>query len=263
MNDVMTGQFFPADSAIHSINARSKLAGFLILTAAIVLTDSLPGYGMMILLVSAVTGMTRLSFKIVAGSLQRLIPFIIIIFCINALFFNSENSIWHWWIFNLSFKGMMQGGDVVFRLILIILFSNILTLTTPPMEITGAIQTMLHPLKYIRIPVEDVAMILSVAIQFIPTLMEETDTIKKAQIARGARFESKRLHERAQAMIPLVVPIFLGAFKRADELAMAMEARGYRGAKFRTKKRRMPMKAADGVAITICAAFCAAQIYIF
>ena len=146
------------------------------------------------------------------------------------------------------------------RLALILVLSNVLTCTTPPLEITGAIQTLLSPLRLVRLPVEDIAMILSVAVQFIPTLLEETDTIRKAQIARGARFESRRLHERAQAMLPLIVPIFLSAFKRADELAMAMEARGYRGARGRTRKKSVPLPLSGWGALALCALVCAAEI---
>ena len=127
----------------------------------------------------------------------------LVIFIMNALFYTTENPLWHWWIVSLSKEGAVQGFTVVFRILIIIVLSSILTVTTPPMEITGAIQVMLKPLKLLRIPADDIAMILSVAIQFIPTLLEETDTIKKAQTARGARFESKKLKERAAALLPL------------------------------------------------------------
>ena len=183
--------------------------------------------------------------------------FFLLIFAMNALFFATDDAIWHWWILTLSVPGIVQGAQVTVRLALILVMSNVLTCTTPPLEITGAIQTLLSPL---RLPVEDIAMILSVAVQFIPTLLEETDTIRKAQIARGARFESRRLHERAQAMLPLIVPIFLSAFKRADELAMAMEARGYRGARGRTRKKSVPLPLSGWGALVLCALVCAAEI---
>ena len=156
--------------------------------------------------------------------------------------------------------GIVQGAQVTVRLALILVMSNVLTCTTPPLEITGAIQTLLSPLRLVRLPGEDIAMILSVAVQFIPTLLEETDTIRKAQIARGARFESRRLHARAQAMLPLIVPIFLSAGGRAVELAMSMEARGYRGARGRTRKKSVPLPLSGWGALALCALVCAAEI---
>lgn len=252
----------PGASPLHRLDARAKFFGFLLLTAAIVLTNTIPGYVVMLAFTAVAIRLCRLPVQTVTDSVQRLSGMFILIFCMNALFFNTENAIWHWWIFTLSKEGAVQGFQVVFRILLIMVLSNLLTLTTPPLEITAAIQTMLVPLKCLRLPIEEIAMILSVAIQFIPTLLEETDTIRKAQIARGARFESKKLRERATAMLPLVVPIFLSAFKRADELATAMEARGYRGAKFRTRKKPLPMPLKSWGALGLCAALCAAEIFI-
>ena len=157
---------------------------------------------------------------------------------------------------------MVQGFNVVFRILIILVIANIFTLVTSPLETTHAIQALLKPLKLVRMPADEIAMILSVAIQFIPTLLQEADTVKKAQIARGARFESKKLHERAAAMLPLIVPMFLSAFKKADELAMAMEARGYRGAKYRTRRKYGAMPLKSYFAIIICCVLCAAEVII-
>jgi energy-coupling factor transport system permease protein len=140
---------------------------------------------------------------------------------------------------------------------------SVLTLTTAPIDMTNALSSLLKPLKILRVPVEDVAMIISVAISFIPTLLEETDMIKKAQTARGARFESKKLIERALSYLPLLVPIFLAAFRRADELSMAMEARGYRNARSRTKKAREPFRIRDFTALASSIFICFAQVYIW
>jgi len=134
-----------------------------------------------------------------------------------------------------------------------------LTLTTSPTQVTSALESLIKPLKLIGIPTEDIAMIISVSIQFIPTLMEESETIKMAQITRGARFESKKLSERARSYIPLIIPIFISAFRRADELSLAMEARGYRNAKNRTKKKKKPIEGQDYIALTICASICIVQ----
>ena len=217
-------------------------------------------YALLLAVTAAVVAICGLPLRTALASVARMGWFFLLIFVMNALFFATDDAIWHWWILTLSVPGIVQGAQVTVRLALILVMSNVLTCTTPPLEITGAIQTLLSPLRLVRLPVEDIAMILSVAVQFIPTLLEETDTIRKAQIARGARFESRRLHERAQAMLPLIVPIFLSAFKRADELAMAMEARGYRGARGRTRKKSVPLPLSGWGALALCALVCAAEI---
>ena len=223
-------------------------------------TDAWLGYALLLAVTAAVVAICGLPLRTALASVARMGWFFLLIFAMNALFFSTDDAIWHWWILTLSVPGIVQGAQVTVRLALILVMSNVLTCTTPPLEITGAIQTLLSPLRLVRLPVEDIAMILSVAVQFIPTLLEETDTIRKAQIARGARFESRRLHERAQAMLPLIVPIFLSAFKRADELAMAMEARGYRGARGRTRKKSVPLPLSGWGALALCALVCAAEI---
>ena len=225
MREHLTGQFTPGTSILHRLDARAKFFGFLILIAATVCTDAWLGYALLLAVTAAVVAVCGLPLRTALASVARMGWFFLLIFVMNAL-----------------------------------VLSNVLTCTTPPLEITGAIQTLLSPLRLVRLPVEDIAMILSVAVQFIPTLLEETDTIRKAQIARGARFESRRLHERAQAMLPLIVPIFLSAFKRADELAMAMEARGYRGARGRTRKKSVPLPLSGWGALALCALVCAAEI---
>lgn len=260
MREHLTGQFTPGTSILHRLDARAKFFGFLILIAATVCTDAWPGYVLLLTVTTAVVAVCGLPLRTALASVARMGWFFLLIFAMNALFFATDDAIWHWWILTLSVPGIVQGAQVTARLALILVLSNVLTCTTPPLEITGAIQTLLSPLRLVRLPVEDIAMILSVAVQFIPTLLEETDTIRKAQIARGARFESRRLHERAQAMLPLIVPIFLSAFKRADELTMAMEARGYRGARGRTRKKSVPLPLSGWGALVLCALVCAAEI---
>ena len=276
MREHLTGQFTPGTSILHRLDARAKFFGFLILIVATVCTDAWLGYALLLAVTAAIVAVCGLPLRPALASVapvficnfplffrrfhSLLKAFFLLIFVMNALFFATDDAIWHWWILTLSVPGIVQGAQVTMRLALILVMSNVLTCTTPPLEITGAIQTLLSPLRLVRLPVEDIAMILSVAVQFIPTLLEETDTIRKAQIARGARFESRRLHERAQAMLPLIVPIFLSAFKRADELAMAMEARGYRGARGRTRKKSVPLPLSGWGALALCALVCAAEI---
>lgn len=261
MNAHLTGQYVPGSSFLHRLDPRAKFFGFLFLVAASVIADNAAGYGIVAAFLLALLLGCRLNLRLVLGAVARLWSLYLLVFLMNALFFSAAEPIWHWWIFTLSVEGILQGLQVVGTIIPVMVCSNILTQTTRPLELTGAIQTFLKPLRLLRLPVEEIAMILSVAIQFIPTLLEETDTIKKAQIARGARFESRRLHERAAALLPLVVPIFLSAFQRADELATAMEARGYRGAKHRLKHRETPLPANGWAAMGISAALCGITVF--
>jgi len=256
---ITAGQFVPGSSFLHRLDGRSKLIGFLITVATVILTNTAIGYGILLVFTVFAAVISQLPVKMIFGTLRRLLVFFIILFAVNAVFYSADEPIWKWWIFTLSYDGMIQGANVVLKMIFIMLLSNILTLTTPPMVLTSAFETVLKPLGLIKVPVEEVAMILSVAIQFIPTILEETDTIRKAQTARGARFESKKLTHRAMAMLPMLIPIFIGAFRRADELSVAMEARGYRGAAYRTKKEYGRLKLRDVITLVLCAAFCAVQ----
>ena len=247
---------------LHRFDARAKFFSFLLLIVAVILTHSSLEYVMITAIWIALIALSHCPLRPIFGSVQRMRWFFILVFLTNAFFFHADHPLWKWWIFTLSQEGIAQGFQVIYRVILILVLSNLLTLTTPPLAITGAIQTMLRPLKFIRLPADDIAMILSVAIQFIPTLMEETDSIRKAQIARGARLDSKRLTERARAMLPLVIPIFVAAFRRADELAMAMEARGYRRGSYQVPQKHKSIPRSGWCALCLCTLLIVAEILI-
>lgn len=233
----LSGQYIAAESALHRIDGRVKFFAFLCLAAAVVAAKGFIFYGILAVLAVLLLRLTGLPLRKAAGYAVRLPWLFATVFVMNALFFSTEAPVWHWWIFSLTAEGMGQGLRVIFKIVLVTMFCNILMVTTPPGEINAAIRLMLRPLKLARLPADDIAMILSVAVAFIPTLLEEVETIKLAQLARGARFESRRLTQRAAAILPLAVPVFLSAFKRADELAMAMEARGYRSETERKKEK--------------------------
>jgi energy-coupling factor transport system permease protein len=259
MRQLPAGRFFPRDSPIHALDARAKVISFLILLAAVVGTYTVHGYALIIATVTAILYLTRLPLYLAIGSLRRMWAFLGVIFVMNAFFFDTATPLWSWWIFTLSQAGIRQGFHVVAHVGLIIILSHGFTMTTSPMDITKALESLIKPLQRIGVPTDDVALIISVAIQFIPTLLEEADMIKKAQIARGARFESRRLVEKATSYLPLIVPIFLAAFRRADELAQAIEARGYRSASRRTKKRHLPWRRPDYIALVVSMAVCILQ----
>ncbi len=254
------GRFLPGSSIIHRLDARAKLISFLILIAAAVSASTIWGYALAFLVTAAIAALSKLPPRTVLDSVRWLGTFFAFIFLMNALFSGGSSPLFSFWIFAVSAEGIAQGINAVLRFMLVIVLGGIFTCTTSPRDITGAIEALMKPLKLIRVPVEDVAMILGIAVQFIPTLIEETDIIKKAQIARGAHFESRRLGERALSFASLAVPIFLSAFRRADELSVAMEARGYKGAGNRTKARGEPLRRFDFAALLLSAAVCLVQL---
>lgn len=200
---------------------------FCMLLAAALGTSTIIGYIFLAAVILGLCVLSDLPIKKAAGSLRQIRGFLIVIFLMNSFFYNSLEPIWSWWILNLSAQGMVQGANVVLRVIFLMFLGSLLLATTPPQEITSALSAFLKPLAFFHVPVGEVSMILSAAMQFLPVLTREADLIKKAQIARGARFESRNPLERAASYLPLLIPIFLSAFRRADELALAMEARGY------------------------------------
>ncbi|HAZ20953.1 MAG TPA: transporter [Firmicutes bacterium] len=253
------GRYVVGNSLLHRLDARAKIICLLFLLAIVIGTASVGSYVLALSAIGMIILLSQLPLRHVFGNVGRLWLFLGTIFLMNALFFDSENALCSWWIFHLSISGIKQGFSLVVNVLLVIILSNVLTLTTSPNEITTALESLIKPLRLLGVPTEDVAMIISVAIQFIPTLMEETEAIKMAQIARGARFESKKLRERALSFVPLVVPIFLSAFRRADELSLAMEARGYRNARNRTKRKKEPFVWQDYMALSACGALCLIQ----
>lgn len=260
MRTLPTGQYIQGNSLLHRLDARVKILCVFILMVAVIGASSIWGYALALVTISVLILLSGLPIRCAVGSVRRMCLFLLVIFIMNALFFEQENALASWWIFHISQGGIKQGFSVVSNVVLILILGNLLTMTSLPTQVTTALESLIKPLKLIGVPTEDVAMIISVAIQFIPTFMEETEAIKMAQIARGARFESKKLSERAASFIPLVVPIFISAFRRADELSLAMEARGYRNAKNRTKRKTEPLVLYDYCALTVCALLCLLQL---
>lgn len=262
MKKLPDGIYIEGESLLHKLDSTVKLILFIILIAAVIAADSLLGYIALLLFTASICILSKIGIKAAFGNVLRLFWFFITIFIMNLLFFKAENAWISFWIFHPSLDGMQQGIKVVARVVVFLIFSNILNATTPPLEVTAAIENMILPLKIFKVPVSQIALILSVSIQFIPILFEEADMIKKAQTARGAQFESKRLLDKAKAAIPMVVPIFLAAFRRADELSLAMEARGYRvDAKF-NKRKAVHIGANEIISFLICCAFLTIQIMV-
>lgn len=263
MKHLPDGMYQQGSSVIHRLDATVKLVLLIILIAGVITADTLIGYGILIVFTVLTTLLSKIGMRSAVGSAGRLIWFFIIILLMNFCFYSAENSWVSFWIFNPSYDGMMQGIRVVVRVFIILVLSNILNVTTSPIAVTGAIENLLSPLRIFKIPTRQLSLILSVAIQFIPTLFEEADMIRKAQLSRGAGFDSHRLLDKAKAVVPLVVPIFVAAFRRADELSLAMEARGYRVDINQSTKCSFRIGAAEFVSFVVCIALCALQICVF
>lgn len=260
MKQLPAGMYQQGNSVIHKLNSTVKVLLLIILLAAVVAANTLPGYGVLIVFTAVIVLLSHIGIKSAVGGIVRMIWFFIIIFIMNLCFFQSERAWITFWIFSPSYDGMMQGIKVVVRVAVIMIFCNILNVTTPPVEITTAMENMMSPLRIIKVPTHQLALILSVAIQFIPTLFEEADMIKKAQTARGARFDSRKFRDKAGAVIPMVVPIFISAFRRADELSLAMEARGCRVDVRQANRDRLHIGLAEIMAFLIYTALLVLQI---
>ena len=259
----LIGKFLPGKSCIHQLDARTKLLCLFLILAALVTASSPLNYLLLLGIMLILIYLGQIPLAAAFSSIRRTWLFFLTIFLMNALFFDDGSPIWSWGIFHLSKGGIQQGTHVVVTVIMVMILGNILTCTTAPMALTTAIGYLIKPLKLFRIPTDDIAMIIGTAITFIPTLFEEIETIKKAQTARGARFESKQLKQRISALFPLVIPVFLSAFRRADELAQAMEARGYRKAGKRTSKKAPSLPLQDRAILISCLLMCITQYYVF
>lgn len=245
MKDITLGQYFPGNTPIHRLDPRSKI---LMVLAYIVLTFCIKNFVGYLLLTVFTLGCVLLSKvppKFVVKGLKPILVFIVITGLFN-LFLSDGEPLITFWIFTITKEGVGFAAFMVLRLVFLILGTSLLTLTTSPIALTDGLEQLLSPFKKIGLPAHELSMMMTIALRFIPTLMEETDKIIKAQSARGADFESGNLLRRAKAMIPILIPLFISAFRRADELATAMECRCYRGGENRTRLRELKFGKVDG-----------------
>lgn len=263
MKQLPNGAYQNKASVIHRLDATIKILLLIILLAAVISADTIIGYILLIVFSAAAIAISKTDLKTALGNIIRMIWFFVLIFLMNLCFFKSDNAWFSLWIFHPSYDGLMQGIKVVVRVAVFLIFCNILNASTPPVEITKAIENIMYPLSFIKLPTRQLALIISVSIQFIPVLSEEADMIKKVQTSRGAGFDSRRLRDKAAAVMPMAVPIFISAFRRADELSLAMEARGYRLDSVKAKRGRVRFTIAEIVSLILSTALCAVQIIWF
>ncbi len=253
IKNISLGQYFPGNSVIHRLDPRVKLVLVIAIIVLIFMMDTLIGNLVVFAFLVATVILSRVNVKFVLRGLKPLWFIILLTFVLNTFFYSGGTELFSWWIFRVSQEGLMSAVHLAVRLIFLITATTMLTLTTSPIALTDGIESLLKPLKAVRFPVHELAMMMTIAMRFIPTLIEETDKIMKAQTARGAEFDSGSIFKRAAGMVPLLVPLFVSAFRRADELAFAMESRCYHGGEGRTRMKIMHMRLRDGIAMAIVA----------
>ena len=250
LKDITIGQHYPINSTIHKLDARIKLIATFVFMISLFVINKFWAYLIVLLLIGFTIKKSLIPTKLILKGLKPLKWIIVFTFIIN-LFFLPGEEIWSFGFLRITKEGIEQSIFMAIRLLLLVVGTSLLTLTTSPMELTDGIERLLKPLNKIGMPVHELAMMMTIALRFIPTLLDETDKIMKAQMSRGADFESKNLVSRAKNLIPLLVPLFISAFRRADELAMAMEARCYRGGYNRTKMRQSQITRNDNITVGI------------
>ena len=254
LENITLGQYYPADSVVHRMDPRVKILLLIAVIVAIFLAGNLLAFVPIIAFLVIVTKLSKVPVKMMVKGLKPLRLILILTFVLNLFFLQGETVLLDLGFAQIKKEALILAVHYSLRLVLLVLFSSILTLTTPPITLTDGLERLLSPLRVIHFPAHEMAMMMSIALRFIPTLMEEADKIMKAQMARGADFESGNLLQRARAMVPLLVPLFVSAFRRAGDLAMAMEARCYHGGEGRTRLRVLKITHKDYIACAAVAA---------
>lgn len=254
IRDITLGQYYPEQSVIHRLDARTKILGTLLYIIEIFLVNSFAGFGMVILALGVLIGISRVPVRFIFKGLKAVVFIILLTFVLNLFMFDGT-VLWHWKFLTITYEGLYRSCFMALRLILLIIGTSMLTLTTKPMELTDGLEKLLKPFNRFGLPSHEIALMMSIALRFIPTLLEETDKIMKAQQARGADFESGNLIQRVKNMIPILIPLFVGSFRIAQDLALAMEARCYHGGVGRTRMKEIVFSRRDGVAGVLLAVF--------
>lgn len=260
IRDITIGQYYPAESPIHRLDPRVKLLGTILYIVSLFLFKSFSSYLIVGLFMFTVIRISKVPFRYILRGLRVILFLLIFMSFFNLFFTPGETVYWSWGIFRITDTGIRNAVFMSVRLVLLILGSSMMTFTTTPNQLTDGLESVLKPFGKIGLPVHEIAMMMSIALRFIPILMEETDKIMKAQMARGADFEEGGLVQKAKSLVPILVPLFISAFRRADDLAMAMEARCYHGGEGRTKMKPLRYEKRDLAAYGILILYLAAVI---
>lgn len=259
IRDITLGQYYPGQSAIHKLDARTKIIATLAYIVELFVVNNFWGFLLVGVCLAVVIKASRVPVKFIFRGLTAVFLIILFTFVIN-LFMVDGRVLWHWGFLTITYEGVRRAFFMAIRLVLLIIGSSILTLCTKPIELTDGLEKLLRPLSKIGVPSHEIALMMTIALRFIPTLMEETDKIIKAQQARGADFESGNIIQRAKSLIPILIPLFISSFRIAQELALAMEARCYHGGEGRTRMNEIKFSKGDAIAAVLLVAFLAAVI---
>lgn len=255
LRDITIGQYYPADSVIHRLDPRVKLMGTFLYIISLFSFRGIAGFLLATLFLIAVIRLSKVPFSYMVKGIKAIVILMVITAVFNLFLTPGDEVLVHVWVFTITLQGVKNAALMLLRLIYLIVGASIMTLATTPNQLTDGLEKALMPLSKIKAPVHAIAMMMSIALRFIPILIEETDIIMKAQMARGADFENGNLVRRAKSMVPLLVPLFVSAFRRADDLAMAMEARCYVGGSGRTKMKPLRYAKRDYLAYVILAVY--------
>ena len=248
LKDVTLGQYFPGDTVVHRLDPRTKLILVIVYIVALFCAKSYVSYAVVAAFLILCMCLSRIRLRVIVKGLKPLLLIIVLTGLLN-MFYTPGRELVHFWIFTITWEGLRNAVFMISRIVMLIFGTFLLTYTTSPIALTDAMELLMSPLKRIKVPVHELSMMMCIALRFIPTLISETDKIISAQKARGADFESGNLIRRAKAHIPILVPLFISAFRRADELAVAMESRCYHGGKGRTRMKQLHMAGRDYLAL--------------
>ena len=261
LRSITLGQYYQTQSPIHRLDPRCKLVATFCFIVSLFLIKGFAGFIVAAAFILLMIKLSIVPFKFIVRGMKVIVFLLLFAVTFNLFLTPGEPAI-SFWKLTITWEGIHMAAFLTIRLVLLIMGSSLMTLTTTPNNLTDGLEKLMKPLKVIRVPVHEVAMMMSIALRFIPILLEETDKIMKAQIARGADFESGNMIKRAKSLVPLLVPLFISAFRRANDLAMAMEARCYRGGDMRTKMKPLIYKKSDGLAYLCLLLYMVAAIWV-
>ncbi len=260
LRDITLGQYYQTESVIHKLDPRVKLVATIVFIITLFLINNFIGYIIAAVFLACMVKLSKVPFRFMVKGMKSIV-FLLMIAVVFNLFLTPGEPLFSFWRLTVTKEGLKLAVMMAIRLVFLIIGSSLMTLTTTPNNLTDGMEKLLSPLKRLHVPVHEVSMMMSIALRFIPILLEETDKIMKAQIARGADFESGNLIKKAKSLVPLLVPLFISAFRRANDLAMAMEARCYRGGEHRTKMKPLIYQKRDRAAYGVLFAYAAVCIY--
>ena len=254
IRDITLGQYYPAKSILHRLDPRTKFLGTLAFLISVFIFHTFLGYAVATVFLVTMIGLSKVPVKFMFKGLKAIFMILMITVVFN-IFLTPGEILWKWGILKVTKEGLILAGRMAIRLVYLVIGSSVMTLTTTPNQLTDGLERIMRPLNRIHVPVHEISMMMSIALRFIPILLEETDKIMKAQMARGADFENGNLIQKAKNMVPLLVPLFISAFRRANDLAMAMEARCYHGGDHRTQMKPLHYERRDYMAYGILAVY--------